>query len=232
MIHFHGVFRIDGPGGPDDPPPPWATVVVLDACLRRALAAVRIEVTDPTVDSGRRELRFGTQLDTQVIYTDRETRAEGLSSRAVAGYIAKYATKAAEAAGSSPRRIKTLADLDYLRLRPHTDRMVRACFTEAPNFPDLDLRRNAHMLGYGGHCTTKSRRYSTTFAALRDRRRAYRDTERQERLGLPTLDGRQVDVDSEWTFVRAGLSYGESAFVDAVQRRRGRQIASLDDEAA
>jgi len=37
----------------------------------------------------------------------------------------------------------------------------------------LGLRRWAHMLGYGGHCFTKSHRYSTTFRALRAARRAW-----------------------------------------------------------
>ena len=39
--------------------------------------------------------------------------------------------------------------------------------------PQLDgesLRRWAHQFGYGGHCFTKSRRYSTTFKALREAR--------------------------------------------------------------
>ena len=34
-------------------------------------------------------------------------------------------------------------------------------------------RRCAHALGYRGHCLTKSRRYSTTFKALREAREAY-----------------------------------------------------------
>ncbi|MEQ7125667.1 replication initiator [Actinopolymorpha sp. B11F2] len=46
------------------------------------------------------------------------------------------------------------------------------------------LRRWAHMLGFGGHFFTKSRRYSTTFRHLRKARVAYRRAhhERQEHL--------------------------------------------------
>src|SRR5439155_6760009 len=36
-----------------------------------------------------------------------------------------------------------------------------------PHLHRLRLRRWAHALGFRGHCFTKSRRYSTTFTALR-----------------------------------------------------------------
>ena len=32
------------------------------------------------------------------------------------------------------------------------------------------MRRWAHQFGFGGHCFTKSRRFSTTFKALREAR--------------------------------------------------------------
>jgi hypothetical protein len=223
VVHFHCVIRIDGPDGPDSTPPDWATVMLLDACLRRALAVVRVEVPDPAEPVTRsRVLRFGTQVDTQAIYTDTDTRADGLSMRAVAGYIAKYATKAAETAGSTPRPIKKLADLDYLRLPPHTERMIRACFALAalPAFKGMGLCRTAHMLGYRGHCTTKSRRYSTTFGSLRAERKAHRDAERRDRLGLPAIDGRAVIIDANWTYVRSGLAYGEAPYVNAIRYRQ------------
>ncbi|MDT4992813.1 MAG: hypothetical protein QOH97_2705, partial [Actinoplanes sp.] len=43
-----------------------------------------------------------------------------------------------------------------------------------PASPYLKLRRWAHMLGFGGHFLTKSRRYSVTFAMLRDQRIVFR----------------------------------------------------------
>jgi hypothetical protein len=46
--------------------------------------------------------------------------------------------------------------------------------TGPPASPYLKLRRWAHMLGYGGHFLTKSRRYSITFAMLRDQRVVFR----------------------------------------------------------
>lgn len=228
VIHFHAVLRIDGPDGPTDPAPEWASVVLLDGCLRAALGAVRIEL--PATSATRRPytLRFGTQVDTQAIHVDTATVAEGLSMRAVAYYIAKYATKSAEKAGSVPHRIKSLNALTFMRLPAHTDRMIRAVFAVAADFTDVDLTRWAHMLGYRGYCTTKSRRYSTTFGALRGARREHRDNERRERLGLPSLVGRQVRVDSEWTFMRAGLSYGEAPLIEAL--RRAQRVSRTGDD--
>ena len=40
--------------------------------------------------------------------------------------------------------------------------------------PAARMRRWAHMLGFGGHCFTKSRRYSVTFALLREQRVVFR----------------------------------------------------------
>jgi hypothetical protein len=222
VIHFHIVIRIDGPDGPWTLPPPWATVDLLDACLHRAVAATSIDIlerTDP--DQATRELRFGAQIDTQAIT---ETGG-GITSRNVAGYIAKYVTKGGEITGLPPHRIKSLDDLQWLRLPPHTERMVRACFAldAIPAYKDVPFRRWAHMLGYRGHAATKSRRYSVTYGQLRDERKAYQDAERREMRGLPALDDRKIIVDAEWSFVRSGLARGEKAIVDGI--RAGQETA-------
>src|SRR6185369_12829753 len=86
----------------------------------------------------------------------------------VAGYLAKYATKATEATGHTSRRltadtIDVYADPDGT----HTERLVEACWTLGGRSGWDSLRRWAHMLGFGGHFLTKSRRYSTTFRVLR-----------------------------------------------------------------
>jgi hypothetical protein len=41
----------------------------------------------------------------------------------------------------------------------------------APGLAHLNLRKWAYMLGFPGHFSTKSRRYSTTLGTLRDARR-------------------------------------------------------------
>ena len=60
-----------------------------------------------------------------------------------------------------------------------------------PASPFLKLRKWAHMLGFGGHFLTKSRRYSITFALLDNERIAFRRTqtsgpEQAEPPGEPT----------------------------------------------
>jgi hypothetical protein len=213
VVHFHAVIRIDGPDGPSSLPPSWARVELMESCLRRAAAAVCIDVPDP--DYGSRELRFGEQLDVQPVT---ET-GEGITSLKAARYIAKYVTKGAETAGLPPRRIKGLEDLYWLHLPAHTERMVRACFALdlIPAYGDIAFGRWAHMLGYRGHAATKSRAYSTTYGKLREERRAYQDAERRQAQGLPPLDGRNTVIDAKWTFIRSGLAHGEAPIVDAIR---------------
>ena len=55
-------------------------------------------------------------------------------------------------------------ELEDLDLPAHVAELVRACWELGgrPNLAGLRLRKWAHMLGFGGHFSTKSRRYSTT----------------------------------------------------------------------
>jgi hypothetical protein len=59
----------------------------------------------------------------------------------------------------------------------HTERLVEACWQLGRPREWRGLRRWAHMLGFGGHFLTKSRRYSITFALLRNQRIVYRSTQ-------------------------------------------------------
>ena len=52
-------------------------------------------------------------------------------------------------------------------------RYLRHAFALDGELADHRLARTAHAFGYRGHCLTKSRRYSTTFKALREAREAY-----------------------------------------------------------
>jgi hypothetical protein len=227
VVHFHAVVRVDGPEGPSDLPPVWASVRLLDACLRAALAATYVDLPAPS-GSGSLRFRFGQQVDTQVIGDDDLDVDGALTVRHVAGYVAKYATKSAEIAGSVPRRIKHVDHLRYLHLPEHTERMVRTCFDLSANpvYNELRLGLWTHMLGYRGHCTTKSRRYSTTFGALRGARRDHREVERRRRKRLPELGDRSTIVESDWRFVRSGLIHGERSIVDAMRHARRRVRAT------
>jgi hypothetical protein len=90
-------------------------------------------------------------------------------SSAVAGYVAKYATKAAECTGTLDRRLTSADHLDTLPVSPHARRLIAECLRlgHVPELEDLRLTAWAHMLGFRGHFSTKSRAYSTTLGALR-----------------------------------------------------------------
>jgi len=167
----------------------------------------------------------------------RDEQAGELSAEQVAGYIAKYATKATESFGSGlDRRLTADDDLDRLDGLPtHVAELVRACW-ELGGRPELDslrLRAWAHMLGFGGHWSTKSRRYSTTFTVLRRARVAFAKR-RQARDGVP-LDAwgrpeehQAVIVVATWVYVGAGYeTEGERwlALSAAARAREQRQVA-------
>lgn len=67
-------------------------------------------------------------------------------------------------------------------------RLIEACLDLHHAYPDRKLRDWAHMLGFRGHFSTKSRAYSTTLGALRQVRADYRAAEQRTALGLPDPD--------------------------------------------
>ena len=98
-IHLHAVIRLDAatdcrcPGCLAPPPEPF-TATLLEEALRLAVPAVRVPC--PAVDGEpERYARWGEQLDVRNI--TRDEQAGELSAEQVAGYIAKYATKATRA---------------------------------------------------------------------------------------------------------------------------------------
>jgi hypothetical protein len=145
----------------------------------------------------------------QSITKDRDGEAGELSAEQVAGYIAKYATKATESFGSGLDRRISSDDLEHLdRLPAHMAKLVRAAWELGgrPELEGLRLRAWAHMLGFGGHWSTKSRRYSTTMTVLRRARVAF--AKRRRASGGVPLDawGRPEDdqaviVVASWVYV-------------------------------
>ncbi len=95
-IHFHAVVRPDGPGGGDTSPPAWATADLLADAIRAASAAA--DVPGPVIDGRAHTFALGTQLDIRPIRSADLDGGTELTDRAVAAYIAKYATKGAETA--------------------------------------------------------------------------------------------------------------------------------------
>ncbi|MFG3093103.1 replication initiator protein RepSA [Streptomyces antibioticus] len=216
-VHFHAVIRFDGPDGPDSPPPAWATLDLLTAAIRAAAGRVAVDVP-PAGDQSARVLRWGTQLDVRTI------RAFGdgaeITEQAVASYVAKYATKAAETTGTVDRRIGNKEALALLGVPDHPARLIAACLDLHALYPDRKLRDWAHMLGFRGHFSTKSRRYSTTLGALRQVRADYRAAQQRAALGLPDPDDEEATTLTlaHWTYAGHGHTPGESWLAANIRR--------------
>ncbi|MEU2748656.1 replication initiator protein RepSA [Streptomyces collinus] len=217
-VHFHAVIRFDGPEGPDTPPPAWATRDLLTAAIRAAAARVEVEVP-PAGDQPARTLRWGKQLDVRPIKAFDE--GEEITEQAVASYLAKYATKAAETTGTVDRRVGNKEAAVLLGVPDHPRRLIEACLDLHPLYPDRKLRDWAHMLGFRGHFSTKSRRYSTTLGALRQTRADYRAAQQREALGLPDPDDAPEATTltlAHWTYAGHGHTPGESWLAATIRR--------------
>ncbi|WP_459804196.1 replication initiator [Herbidospora sp. RD11066] len=212
LVHFHAVIRLDGPEGPAGSPPGWATVPVLQEAIRETAGMV-------TVSTPGFVGRWGTQLDVDPIYV--ASSLDDLGDLRVAGYIAKYATKGAESAGTVDRPIRQLGDVARLKVTEHARRMIYTCFGLAsdPAYADVPLRQWAHMLGYRGHFSTKSRHFSTTLGALRQVRADHQAEKAQERQGLPGPGEKETITVGQWRFAGAGLRHGEHLWGEMIRNQ-------------
>ncbi|MER6130768.1 replication initiator [Streptomyces sp. NPDC001815] len=213
-VHFHAVIRIDGPEGGDTPPPAWATAELLADAIPAAATGARVD--GPIIDGRAHVFAFGRQLDVRTIRGADFDGGQELTDRAVAAYIAKYATKGAEAAtGALDRPLKFLAELAQLDISDHARRLVRTAWTlgARKDLEELRLRAWAHMLGFRGHFSTKSRRYSTTLGALRTARAEWRAAQ-----GASATDGlttSEISEVVETTLVLAHWVYAGTGLTDA-----------------
>jgi hypothetical protein len=212
VVHFHAIIRLDGSDGPNTPPPAWATADLLTESVRHAAGAV-----SATVPAGagepERVMRWGPQVDIRAITADGE-----MTEQTVAGYVAKYATKAAECVGTLDRRINLLDDLDALPIREHARRLIAECLRLGimEHLAGLRLIQWAHMLGFRGHFSTRSRRYSTTLGALRAERAAHARTEAITTGRLPLFDEDTVLTLGHWRYAGRGLSPGDALLAAAL----------------
>ncbi|MFJ2005593.1 replication initiator protein RepSA [Streptomyces chartreusis] len=217
-IHFHAVIRFDGPEGPDTPPPHWATLQLLTDAIRAAAARVRVDL-DASGDHPARVLSWGDRLDVQTIKAFGD--GSEITEQAVASYVAKYATKAAETTGTVDRRVGNKEVLVLLDVPDHPRRLIEACLDLHSAYPDRKLRDWAHMLGFRGHFSTKSRRYSTTLGALRQVRADYRAAQHRAALGLPDPDDSPEETTltlAHWTYAGHGHTPGESWIAANIRR--------------
>ncbi|MEU8602658.1 replication initiator protein RepSA [Streptomyces parvulus] len=216
-LHFHAVVRLDGPDGPGTTPPTWATVDLLTDAIRAAAAHSYTSVSVPAAeDQPARTFRWGTQLDVRPVMAFGD--GSEVTEQAVASYVAKYATKAAENTGTLDRRIGELTELDRHDVPEHTRRLVEACKLLDPLYPERRLWAWAHMLGFRGHFSSKSRHYSTTLGALRQARADYRAAQDHAALALDDREPDTVLVLTDWQYAGHGHTPGESVLAATIAR--------------
>ncbi|WP_406483550.1 replication initiator [Streptomyces sp. NBC_01615] len=124
-VHFHAIIRVDGPEGPEMPPPAWATAEVLEGAVHAAVRAVEVSMSYvPGI--GERVFRWGTQLDVHPI---RRALDDGpITDQAVAAYVAKYVSKSVGDVGGADRPIASYEEIDLLPVSPHTRALMGTCW--------------------------------------------------------------------------------------------------------
>jgi hypothetical protein len=267
-IHFHALIRLDGVD-PDDPtrvigPPDSITPEHVKEALTHAARTTAFGTDSHPRQRAGWPVYWGEQFDVRTVHlTATDVDDDGqITHTAVAGYLAKYATKGTEDAGHVSKRLTDESLLTYTARDTHQTRQLQACWylggrplgfaTPAEreqwhegrgSMPGWGkLQRWAHMLGYGGHFTTKTRRYSTTLTALREVRKAFQRGEQPgaAQLGLTAVDEHdQAATDPSpvnLTYLIDGIGWrtlGDAALANtaAAMARERRQVAreAMDD---
>ncbi|MFJ8096304.1 replication initiator [Streptomyces griseofuscus] len=203
-VHFHAVVRLDGPDGPGSSAPSWAAGDVLLDAVEHAAALTFVTVPDSDA-YGAERVGWGGQFDAHPIrpFPDGDVPSDA----AVAGYVAKYVTKgAADTAGGLDYQVTSLENIRAAVVNRHVRALMGTCWRLGGlvELEHLRLRPWAHSLGYRGHILTKSRRYSTTYGALREERADHR------RGGAKPMDGLNTVTESAWRYVGSGYTPGEA----------------------
>jgi hypothetical protein len=195
VIHFHALIRLDGPktAGGFARAPATSDVDTLGRLVATAAARTRLPVSGVDDSDPTRVLAFGRQVDVRSVTARPDDPECALSPAQVAGYLAKYATKAADDLDV------TAGDNHHLRrlratIRSHS---ARASAQEQLTGDAAYAKLGAwtHMLGFRGHFGTKSRRYSTTLTALRRARRRAQGVINQARARGETVDLADLEAD-------------------------------------
>jgi hypothetical protein len=235
-VHFHAVIRLDARtacGCPACvlPPPEEFSAALLEEAVKEAAATVAVGCPPVGDNEGVTLIaRWGDQLHVRHITRNDGQDDKRLLADQVAGYVAKYATKSTEALGVTLDHRIGEVELEGLDLPAHVAELVRACWELGgrPSLGQLRLRKWAHMLGFGGHFSTKSRRYSTTLGALRRARVAYAIHRRRgdslplDAWGRPE-DDQAVIVIAFWGYLGSGYQTTGEAWLAASAAARARE---------
>jgi hypothetical protein len=210
LVHLHLVVRADGGSGPGAAPPRWLDVEVLARSVGAAVSSAKVPVP-PVQGAGIRWARWGAEHDVRALVP-----GEAGDSTAIAAYVAKYATKTADGTAWLAHPLRSAAQVARLDLRPHFAAMVHTAWSLGlrKELRHLRLRAHAHTLGYGGQFSSKSLRFSTTFAALRGARAAYVRGDADD----------DFDYDGEWRYVGRGYVHRESDELARALAEASRQV--------
>jgi hypothetical protein len=221
VVHFHAVLRLDARAPGYEPPPFDITFEDFEAAIQTA--ARRVTYTTPDGPGTFVTLRLGHQCDARPI-TAADLDDGEITGEAVAAYITKYQTKGGEDFGLGGRPV-TPAGARHLGCSAHVQRIIAACHDLAATVPEH--RRMVcwtHMLGFRGHVFSKSRRFSTTFGALRQARADYRRHLDRQARGLPDdQDDETTLLIGEWSFAGVGYETNGDAMLAASIAARSRE---------
>jgi hypothetical protein len=219
------------------------TVADLTTAVTTAVRATAYTTPEHPIRPGCWHLTWGEQLDFRPITLTGRTGE--LTDTAIAGYLAKYATKSTNVTGHVSGRITTDTIRYFATKATHTGRLIALCWglgsqprnltpDQAQDWKDTygKLRRWAHMLGFGGHLLTKSRRYTVTRQHLKNVRRQWRRNHRPaiHRTAEHTTEKTTLIVG---TLTFAGIGYRTTgdqllALTAAAEARERRQIAKQE----
>lgn len=245
LVHFHALIRLDGPNGAGSPAP--VDGATLADVVTETVPLVSYDA--PPVDGADvpRTLRFGVQVDVRCVRSGLPENHEGtddLRPEQVAGYLAKYSTKSTGVDPAAPRpHLARLRDWCLLL----AERAITACRTadgpdleddegcvcgECADSPYRRLVKWSRMLGFPGHFSSKSRRYSLPLGRLRRARARFQALKAEadragERVDVADLEARLLADDEEttlvigsWLYTGSGwLNPGDKALADAAAAR-------------
>jgi hypothetical protein len=206
-VHFHAVIRLDaaadcGCSACVAPPPGGFTADLLERAVRQAAATVAVPCPMVDEDQGVTLVaRWGEQLDVRHITEAGDERE--LSAEQVAGYVAKYATKATEALGVTLDHRVGEVELEALDVPAHVAELVWACW-------ELGARPSLAGVAY----------------AIR-RRRGH--TVPLDAWGRPE-DEQAVMVVASWSYVGSGYQTTGEAWLAASAAARAREARRIARE--
>ena len=154
LVHFHVIIRLDGPDGPDQPPPEGLTVEVLTAAIEAAARQAVVTSPDTPATGGHAPGALGRAARHPTHHRRRTPAKANSPTRKWPATWRKYATKAAETTGTLDRpvvcwrckgtghdpegtglckgchgRATRHDDVHHLVDNPHAQAMISACWT-------------------------------------------------------------------------------------------------------